>query len=204
MHFSPAVREIRPDQPWPDPAARAYRRALHVEIGDAEGVGLDEVPPGLDEIAHQGREGLLGRIGMADLDLQQGSNLGVECGFPQLLRVHLAQTLVTLYVDAAPAQLHDRFDEAYGPGDRVGLVACGKGAGALVVLGELPAVRVEPPRLARTQQCRVDQVPLADPLSGATQDQPLAGDDLTLPQALVLGRQEIKPLGGAAGGGYRP
>src|SRR5947207_15076745 len=33
-----------------------------VEIGDAEGVGLDEFAARLDEVAHQGREGFLGVI----------------------------------------------------------------------------------------------------------------------------------------------
>jgi hypothetical protein len=42
---------------------------LHVEIGDAESVCLDEVTARLDEVAHQGREGLLGRVGVADFDL---------------------------------------------------------------------------------------------------------------------------------------
>jgi hypothetical protein len=52
-------------------AIPGVRPRLHVEIGDAEGVGLDEVAARLDEVAHQGREGLLGRIGVADLDLQE-------------------------------------------------------------------------------------------------------------------------------------
>jgi hypothetical protein len=43
---------------------------LHIQVGDAEGVGLDEVAAGFDQVAHQGREGFLGRVGVADLDLQ--------------------------------------------------------------------------------------------------------------------------------------
>ena len=43
---------------------------LYIQVGDTEGVGLDEVAARLDEVAHQGREGFLGRVGVADLDLQ--------------------------------------------------------------------------------------------------------------------------------------
>src|SRR6202022_4933551 len=73
----------------------------HVEVGDGERVCLDKVAARLDEIAHQGRESLLGRVGVADLDLKQTPDLRIECGLPQLLRVHLAQALVALHLDAA-------------------------------------------------------------------------------------------------------
>src|SRR6266850_1876771 len=88
----------------------------------------------LAALADQGREGLLGRIGVADLDLQECADFGVEGGFPELVRVHLAEALIALHVDAAAAQFHDRLDEAHGAADRVGLVARGKGAGAVVDL----------------------------------------------------------------------
>jgi hypothetical protein len=42
---------------------------------------LDEVAAWLDEVAHQGREGLLGRIGVADLDLQERADFRVERRF---------------------------------------------------------------------------------------------------------------------------
>src|SRR5438876_5276137 len=83
----------------------------NVEIGDAEGVGLDEVAARLDEVAHQGREGFLGGILMADPDLQQGARVGVERRLPQLLGVHLAEALVAVDLDAAAADLHDRLDK---------------------------------------------------------------------------------------------
>jgi hypothetical protein len=64
------------DEPCPQ-----HRRGLDVQIGDTEGVGLDEVAAGLDEVAHQGREGLLGRVGVADLDLQERADFRVERRF---------------------------------------------------------------------------------------------------------------------------
>jgi hypothetical protein len=43
---------------------------LHVQIRDAEGVGLDELAAGFDEVAHQGREGFFGQVLVADAHLQ--------------------------------------------------------------------------------------------------------------------------------------
>src|SRR5438132_1411007 len=108
-------------------------------------------------------------------------------------------SLRALQVDAAAAELHDRLDEARRAGDRVGLVARGEAARAIVDLAHPLAVGVEPVGFARTQQCRVDQVPLGDPLASTAQHQPLPGDHLALPQALVLWSQKIEPFGGAMG-----
>lgn len=44
--------------------------ASHIEIGDIEGVILDEFTPALDDIAHQLGEHFIRRIGMIDADLQ--------------------------------------------------------------------------------------------------------------------------------------
>src|SRR5438445_7575614 len=72
-----AHRQWRKGREDPGPRGRS-QSVSHVEIGDVQRVCLDEVAARLDEIAHQGGEGLLGRVGVADLDLQQGPNLGVE------------------------------------------------------------------------------------------------------------------------------
>ena len=47
-------------------------------------------------------------------------------------------------------------------------------------------------------------VPLGDPLASTAQHQPLPGDHLALPQALVLWSQKIEPFGGTMGGLDRP
>src|SRR5438067_6275257 len=154
---------------------------LHIQVSDAEGVGLDEFAAGFDEVAHQGREGLLGVVLMVDPDLQQGARLGIQGRLPELLRVHLAEALVAVDLDAAPAQLHDRLDQPRRAGDPEFPVARDELAGALVDLAQSRVVAVEPARLARSQQCRVDQAPFADALAAAAEDEALAGDDIALP-----------------------
>ena len=58
--------------------------------------------------------------------------------------------------------------------------------------GELPASKlfaVNPEQLhwlQAPQQRRVDQIPLADPLTVTAEDQPHPGDDLAVPQTLLL------------------
>jgi hypothetical protein len=69
----PAGGEGKAPQPCPlagEKGGALGQGGLHVEVGDIEGVGLDEIAAGLDEVAHQGREGLLGRVGVVDLDLE--------------------------------------------------------------------------------------------------------------------------------------
>src|SRR5690242_4160731 len=72
-----------------------------IQVGDIERVLLDEVAAGLDEIAHQGREGFLGEVGMADADLKQRADFRVERGLPQLVGIHFAEAFVAGYLDAA-------------------------------------------------------------------------------------------------------
>jgi len=48
----------------------AAKHALHIKIGDAERVFLDEFAAGLDDIAHQLDENILGVVAFLDLDLQ--------------------------------------------------------------------------------------------------------------------------------------
>src|SRR3954467_2008 len=69
---------------------------LDVEIGDAEGIVLDELAARLDDIAHQAGENLVGDVGLSDFDPKQRAVGGVERGLPQLLGVHFAKTFVAL------------------------------------------------------------------------------------------------------------
>ena len=60
------------------------------------GVALDEQAAGLDLVAHQHGEGLIGLGRVLDVDLLQDAVLRIHGGLPQLLVGHLAQTLVPL------------------------------------------------------------------------------------------------------------
>src|SRR5262245_39979833 len=63
-------------------------------------VGLDELAARLDDVTHQAREDLVRFAQIAELHLQQRAHVPVEGRLPQLLGVHLAQTLVALHGDA--------------------------------------------------------------------------------------------------------
>ena len=65
-------------------------------LATLERVGLDEFAARLDEVAHQGREGFLGEVGVADPHLEQRAGFRVERRFPELLGVHLAEPFVAL------------------------------------------------------------------------------------------------------------
>src|ERR1700730_13959365 len=66
-------------------------------------IRLDKHPPRLDLVAHQFVEDRIGLVDLLDVDLEHGAGVGVERGFPQLLRVHLAQPFVALQRDAFAA-----------------------------------------------------------------------------------------------------
>src|SRR4051794_35217068 len=57
--------------PYDDPSR------LNIQIRDVQRVRLDEIPPRLDEVAHQGRERLLGAVLVAHPHLEEGARLRV-------------------------------------------------------------------------------------------------------------------------------
>src|SRR5438270_4102362 len=190
----------RVSSPWqPAVSKPPNRRASHVEVGDGEGVGLDEFAARLDEIAHQGREGFLGEVFVADPHLQQRARLWVERRLPQLVGVHLAEAFVAVDLDPPAAQLHDGFDETGRTDDAVFLVARDKLPRPLIDLAQDGAVAIEAARLARPQQGRVDQPPLLDALAVSPKDEALAGDDFTAPDAVRTAGfvERVEPVGGA-------
>src|SRR5690606_7073389 len=84
------------------------------DTGRGRRVPLDELAPGLDGIAHEGGERAVGRGGVFDGDLLEHPAVRIHRGGPELLGVHLAETLVALDADAArvlAAQLRDGLRE---------------------------------------------------------------------------------------------
>src|ERR687895_2691278 len=55
-----------------------------VQVADLAGLAPDEVAPGLDLLAHERAEDLLGLRRIADLDLEERARVGVHRGLPQL------------------------------------------------------------------------------------------------------------------------
>src|SRR5471032_1787323 len=74
---------------------------LHVNIPRPQRIGLNKVPPWLNIITHQRRKDLIRSNRILDLYFQQAAHGGVHGGFPQLFRVHFAQTFVALFGDGA-------------------------------------------------------------------------------------------------------
>src|ERR671917_249019 len=71
-------------------------RTLHVEVDYLARVRLDELLARRHSRAHQHVECLIRLDAVVDGDLQQRARAGVHGGVPELLRVHLAQSLVAL------------------------------------------------------------------------------------------------------------
>src|SRR5688572_18169626 len=93
------------------PTSSTARCSSNVEVRDAERVLLDELAARLDDVAHQTGENLIGDIGLADFDAQQGAVRRVERRFPQLLRVHLAEPLVALDRKAFAPRRQNRVEQ---------------------------------------------------------------------------------------------
>src|SRR5215213_1602189 len=73
---------------------KIYR--LDVQVANIERVVLDELTTRLDRIAHQHGENLVRFHRIIDSDFQERSLVGIHRRLPKLLRVHLAQTFITL------------------------------------------------------------------------------------------------------------
>src|SRR3989441_538842 len=83
-------------------------RHLDIQVGDVEGVLLDELATRLDGVTHQDREYLVGADGILHGDLEQRPRLRIHRRFPELLGVHLAEPLVALEggAGARPVERH--------------------------------------------------------------------------------------------------
>src|SRR6266545_1049872 len=84
---------------------------LDVEVDHVEGVLLDELAPGLDGVAHEDGEDLVGTDRVVHTHLEKGARLRIHRGLPELLRVHLPQPLVALEGHALFGGAHDDLDE---------------------------------------------------------------------------------------------
>src|SRR5258706_16160466 len=70
--------------------------ALHIQVAHIQRVLLDEGAPGLDFVSHEDGEDGVGVDVILDLDAEETALGGVHGGFPELGRIHLAETLVAL------------------------------------------------------------------------------------------------------------
>src|SRR4051812_3317417 len=66
-------------------------RASHIQIPHIQRVLLDEFAAGLDLVAHQDPEEIVGAADVFHADLQESAVGGVERGFAELFGVHFAE-----------------------------------------------------------------------------------------------------------------
>src|SRR4249919_3908767 len=78
------------------PTPTTLTGSSNVEVGDGEGILLDELTARLDHVAHQPGEDLVGDIGLVGFDPEERAVRRIERGFPQLLGVHLAKAFIAL------------------------------------------------------------------------------------------------------------
>src|SRR4029077_12817762 len=93
-----------------------------VEVAHVQRILLDELPPRLDLVTHQGGEDLVGLVGILDLHLEERARRGLHRGLPELGRVHLAEALVALDLETLAGGGHDAVDGAPDADDRLGLL----------------------------------------------------------------------------------
>src|SRR3990167_8034384 len=77
--------------------------ALNVQIGDVQRVVLDELAAGLDLVAHQAAEEIVGLVGLAHPDLEERALLRIERRLPELAGIHFAEALVALERQPLPS-----------------------------------------------------------------------------------------------------
>src|SRR3712207_1889114 len=87
------------------------REGSHVEVGDREGVLLDELAARLDDVAHELDEQPVGVGRVLHLHLQERAHVAVEGRLPELLRRHLAEAFVALQLQALAAEGHDGVEQ---------------------------------------------------------------------------------------------
>jgi hypothetical protein len=68
---------------------------------------FDEFAPRFDFIAHQSGKDVIGFDRILNPNLQENPCLRIHCGFPKLLRIHLAKAFITLDILALFAALHN-------------------------------------------------------------------------------------------------
>ena len=74
---------------------RRGNAALDIQIGDLQGMGLDEFPPRFDVVAHEHAEEFVSAAGVFHFYFQERAVGGVEGRFAELFGVHFAQAFET-------------------------------------------------------------------------------------------------------------
>src|SRR3954447_17131590 len=89
------------------PRSTAGPRTSDVKVANLPGLGLDEVLPGRDLLAHEHREDGVRHRGVIDLRPEKRSGLRVHRRLPELVGIHLAEALEALHGDVLAVHLLD-------------------------------------------------------------------------------------------------
>src|SRR5215468_8115895 len=142
-----------------------------VEVTHVECVLLDELPPRLDLVAHQGGEDLVGLVCILDLDLEQRARLGVHGRLPELRRVHLAETLVALDLEALARGGHDAVDGAADAEEGLRLLPFAEAIGRLADGGQLARDAARFLELRRQHELTIEDVAVGGPVGARGSDE---------------------------------
>src|SRR5215469_12031973 len=199
MHrLSPSTASLRSRSPSPMLALLARGRKasprlrvkssywqLHIQRR-VERVVLDEFAPGLDDVAHELGEEVVGLVGVLDLDEQERARVLVERRLPELLGVHFPEALVALQRKALAAPFEDGVEQLARRAHLALFVLSGKDTGLEV--RRLQAGR-QPVELARIGTCdhrAVDRHRLAHAPDFAPEFHPAVGRRLAVPATFGL------------------
>src|SRR5690606_11407315 len=99
------------------------KRKLEIQIRYRQCVGFDEVSARFYRIAHQRIENLIGRDRIFDGHLKHPAYRRIHGGFPELIGVHFAESLVALHAMAARTFGHQPIERLLEGGHRLPAVA---------------------------------------------------------------------------------
>ena len=111
VHLDTFLATVLPDDHW---GIRQATVLLHVQVFDFQGMGLDEISARLNFVTHEDREDFIDPWHVLEFDPQQRARFWVHRGFPQLTRVHFAQSFVPLDGQPLFAEIEDRSHEIRG------------------------------------------------------------------------------------------
>jgi hypothetical protein len=168
---------------------QTIRSHIHIR---AKRIILDEFAAGLDHIAHQLGEDVVGLVDLLDLHLQEGTFIGVERGLPELIRVHLAETFVTLKLDAFAAGCGNGLEQADRTmNGRLGILAA-QHARLRIRLLQSWGIFVELASVGRAEQRVIDDGEVLDAAHRALEDETFAFAEAADPATLDLVGQGVE------------
>ena len=170
------------------------RNGLEVEVFNAQRVLLNELTARLNDVAHQLGEKVIGLGHVIDFHLQKRARLRVQRGFPELVRVHFAQTLVALQRQAFFTLLQHGIEQIERAEDVLRAVLAVKLGGGLVSLTQACCQRAQTTGLTGAQDRAIERARLFDTAQDTGEADAFVLRRATRPAAFVFGGNLIETL----------